>query len=73
MHIQIYHGIIHLLRLIIKKINFLKYNNNNYFSDYFVVFKRYLLVNKDEVAHPIWNLQNRKKTLMNTALKQVKK
>ena len=44
-----------------QKNNFLKHNDNYYFKNYFNVFKRYLLVKKEEVAHPIWNLQNRKK------------
>ena len=28
-------------------------------KNYFIVFKKYLLVKKEKLIHPYWNLQNR--------------
>lgn len=40
---------------------FLVQNNDYYFKNYFAVMKMFLCKEKDVVAHPYWNLQNRKK------------
>ena len=34
-------------------------NDNYYYKNYFTVFKKYLLVKKEKLVHPYWNLQNR--------------
>jgi fatty acid desaturase len=40
---------------------FLVQNNDYYFKNYFAVMRRFFCAHKDVVAHPFWNLQNRKK------------
>ncbi|MDB4086006.1 fatty acid desaturase, partial [Amylibacter sp.] len=47
----------------LNKDNFLTSNNNYYYKNYFTVFKKYLLVKKEKLVHPYWNLQNRTKPL----------
>ena len=43
----------------LNKEKFLKSNDNYYYKNYFIVFKKYLLVKKEKLIHPYWNLQNR--------------
>ena len=43
----------------LNKKKFLKSNDNYYYKNYFIVFKKYLLVKKEKLIHPYWNLQNR--------------
>ena len=39
---------------------FLIQNNDYYFKNYFAVMRKFFCAEKDAVAHPLWNLQNRK-------------
>ena len=43
----------------LNKNKFLTSNDNYYYKNYFTVFKKYLLVKKEKLVHPYWNLQNR--------------
>ena len=40
---------------------FLVQNNDYYFKNYLAVMRKFFYAEKDAVAHPLWNLQNRKK------------
>jgi fatty acid desaturase len=42
---------------------FLVQNNDYYFKNYLAVMRMFLCKEKDVVAHPMWNLQNRKNPL----------
>jgi fatty acid desaturase len=52
---------------------FLVQNNDYYFKNYWAVMRMYLCAEKDSVAHPIWNLQNRQKPPTNSSNNQRQK
>jgi fatty acid desaturase len=56
-----------------QKTKFLSQNGGYYFYSYWDVFKKYLWSEKDVVAHPFWNLQNRTRPLPQNLRRQVKK
>jgi fatty acid desaturase len=49
---------------------FLVQNNGYYFQNYFAVMLKFFCSEKDVVAHPLWNLQNRKNPLAGKTGKQ---
>jgi fatty acid desaturase len=52
-----------------QRAKFLSQNNGYYFANYFTVMRRFFWSEKDVVAHPLWNLQNRKKPVLGSSHK----